>query len=188
VVIKEIRREKTNAKPPFTVFVSVEKPKEGAVNIGNVFKALKEKGYDFSKAMVCCSIRSSVFCCGMIEDFSDFIVSENESLQIEYELLTPKKQSSQIRVRTIREVIAIVAEWRLLYVGKMMEDGKIRRYSLEQAAKLIGIPKKTLEDYFLQIRIGRTNGFNFNKFSEFDIGFLRSFVRVLRTDITIQDS
>jgi len=173
-----------NTKPPFTVFVSIERSKEGTVSTGKVFEALKEKGYDFSKAMVRCTIGSSVVCYGMVEDFSDFIISENESLLIEYKLLTSKKQSSQIRGRTIREVVAIVAEWRSLYSGKTMKDGKIRRHSLSEAAKLIGIPKKTLEDYFLQVRIGRTNGFDFNKYSESNIGLLRSFVRILKTNIT----
>ena len=37
------------------------------------------------------------------------------------------------------------------------------RYSLDKAAELVGVSKKSLDDYLLQIRLGRKYGFNFNE-------------------------
>jgi hypothetical protein len=48
---------------------------------------------------------------------------------------------------------------------------------LEQAANEVGIAKKTLDDYLLQIRCGKKYGFNFNANVEGKIGELRAFVR-----------
>lgn len=46
----------------------------------------------------------------------------------------------------------------------MKEEGsdKVNRLSLEDAALKVGISKKSLDDYLLQIRFGRRYGFNFN--------------------------
>ena len=41
--------------------------------------------------------------------------------------------------------------------------GKIIRYSLEEAANLVGVSKKSLDDYLSQLRKGRKYGFDFNK-------------------------
>ena len=46
--------------------------------------------------------------------------------------------------------------------------------TLEEAAKNIGISKKSLDDYFLQLRNGHLNGFNFNEHKNDKIGILRN--------------
>ena len=51
---------------------------------------------------------------------------------------------------------------------------------LENAASEVGVAKKTLDDYLLQIRIGREAGFDFNEKSDCRIGELREFVKVAR--------
>ena len=48
---------------------------------------------------------------------------------------------------------------------------------LDSAATEIGIVKKTLDDYLLQIRNGKRYGFNFHKQKNNKIGELRSFVK-----------
>ena len=48
---------------------------------------------------------------------------------------------------------------------------------LDKAANKVGIQKKTLDDYLLQIRCGKNYGFDFNKHSNEKIGKLRSFVK-----------
>ena len=48
---------------------------------------------------------------------------------------------------------------------------------LETSATEIGIVKKTLDDYLLQIRNGKRYGFNFHKQKGAKIGELRSFVK-----------
>ena len=46
--------------------------------------------------------------------------------------------------------------------------------TLENAAQKIGISKKSLDDYFLQLRNGQTNRFNFNEHKNDKIGILRN--------------
>jgi hypothetical protein len=53
----------------------------------------------------------------------------------------------------------------------------MKRYSLEEAANKVGISKKSLDDYLLQIRFGRKYGFNFNEHKNDKVGVLRDYVR-----------
>jgi len=69
-----------------------------------------------------------------------------------------------MRERTIEDIIKSVSIWRRLYNGITKEiDGKeaLIRYTLKDAAKKVGIPKKSLDDYLLQIRTGIKYNFNF---------------------------
>jgi hypothetical protein len=69
-------------------------------------------------------------------------------------------------------------KWRQYYTGmKEKEEGPIVRYSLEDAANKVGISKKSLDDYLLQIRFGRRYGFNFNEHKNDKVGVLRDYVR-----------
>ena len=71
--------------------------------------------------------------------------------------------SRNTRERQIRFVIERVSIWRKLYTGVTLNNGKTFRYSLQEAAKLVGISKKSLDDYLLQIRFGKTLKFDFVK-------------------------
>ena len=42
---------------------------------------------------------------------------------------------------------------------------------------MVGISKKSLDDYLLQLRLGRKYGFNFNQNKTKKVGILRSFVK-----------
>lgn len=70
-----------------------------------------------------------------------------------------------------------VTLWRKLYNGVDLGNGEVVRYSLEDAARLVSISKKSLDDYLLQLRFGRMFGFNFLKYQNDNIGQLRKFVR-----------
>ena len=63
-----------------------------------------------------------------------------------------------------------VQKWRNLYLYE--DDGE--KLSLEQAATKVGISKKSLDDYFLQLKNGKINGFNFNEHKNDKIGILRN--------------
>lgn len=65
--------------------------------------------------------------------------------------------------RQIRFVVERVSLWRKLYNGVELGNGETVRYSLEDSAKLVGISKKSLDDYLLQLRFGRMYGFDFLK-------------------------
>lgn len=79
--------------------------------------------------------------------------------------------------RQIRFVVERVSLWRKLYNGVELGNGETVRYSLEDSAKLVGISKKSLDDYLLQLRFGRMYGFDFLKHQCANIGVLRKFVR-----------
>lgn len=51
------------------------------------------------------------------------------------------------------------------------------RYSLEDAAAMVGVSKKSLDDYLLQLRAGRIYGFDFTTHSNDKVGVLRHFVK-----------
>ncbi|CAI2378650.1 unnamed protein product [Moneuplotes crassus] len=86
------------------------------------------------------------------------------------------KGSRRTKERKIGDVIKKVSEWRKLYNGTEIE-GEIVKKSLEEAAKLVNISKKSLDDYLLQLRNGRKYGFNFNEHKDDKIGILRAFNR-----------
>lgn len=69
----------------------------------------------------------------------------------------------------------MVKRWRNLhlYGHKSLN----RRLNLQDAAKLVGISKKSLDDYYCQLRLGEFYNFDFaNKLNE-KMGVLRSYVK-----------
>ena len=67
--------------------------------------------------------------------------------------------------------------WRKLYFGYVNESGQEIKLSLEEAAEKIGISKKSLDDYLIQLRIGKMFGFNFTEHKNDKVGILRAFVK-----------
>ena len=72
------------------------------------------------------------------------------------------RKTRRTKERKIGQVIEKVSTWRRLYNGYYDENKKFIKYSLEDAAKLLNISKKSLDDYLLQLRLGRKFGFDFN--------------------------
>lgn len=52
-----------------------------------------------------------------------------------------------------------------------------RKINLQESAKIVGISKKSLDDYFFQLRMGEKYGFDFTNNMDNKIGLLRSFVK-----------
>ena len=73
------------------------------------------------------------------------------------------RESKRTKERSIEEIIQKVSLWRKLYNGVDLGNGETVRYSLEDSAMLVGISKKSLDDYLLQLRFGRMYGFDFLK-------------------------
>ena len=63
----------------------------------------------------------------------------------------------------------------------LFETGNFVKFSLDDAAKKIDISKKSLDDYLLQLRMGRKFGFDFNKNKDAKVGKLRAFVKEARS-------
>ena len=85
------------------------------------------------------------------------------------------KGSRRTKERKIGEVIQKVQKWRNLYY----KTGE----SLEEAAKKVGISKKSLDDYFLQLKNGKNTGFNFNEHKSDKIGILRNWNKHHKNDM-----
>ena len=88
---------------------------------------------------------------------------------------TPAPSKKKVKERTIREAIEYVNYWRELY-EKVDKNGK-RLYTLETAADKVGLAKKTLDDYYYQLRQAEYYGFDFNHHRDAKIGVLRRFVK-----------
>eukprot|EP00826_Nyctotherus_ovalis_P007831 TRINITY_DN12005_c0_g1_i2.p1 TRINITY_DN12005_c0_g1~~TRINITY_DN12005_c0_g1_i2.p1 ORF type:complete len:233 (+),score=22.65 TRINITY_DN12005_c0_g1_i2:135-833(+) len=80
--------------------------------------------------------------------------------------------------RKISDVIKALFIWRtLVMIGQIDADRKLKRYNRQEAAELVKIPKKTLEDYLLQIKLALCNGFDFNMYCNTRFGVVRDFNR-----------
>jgi len=96
-----------------------------------------------------------------------------------------KNKSKRTKERKIGFVIEKVNTWRKYYNGFQDEQGKYTKYSLDEAARKIGISKKSLDDYLLQLRLGRRFGFDFNSNKNTKVGVLRTFVKEHKNAKTI---
>ena len=84
--------------------------------------------------------------------------------------------TKRTKERSISDIIEKVSLWRKLYNG-VYREGNLVRYSLEDAAAKVGVSKKSLDDYLLQLRFGKKYGFDFQLHRNEKVGVLRSFVK-----------
>jgi len=92
------------------------------------------------------------------------------------------REKKRPKERKISYVINKVMEWRKLYAGIIDNNGQIIKYSLEEAADKVGISKKSLDDYMLQLRLGKKYGFDFQKHKDQKVGILRAFIKNRKKD------
>jgi len=102
-------------------------------------------------------------------------------------ILNDKKSNTNKRTkeRKIGYIIEKVNTWRKYYNGYYDEKGNFTKFSLDEAAKKIDISKKSLDDYLLQLRLGRKYGFDFNLHRNDKVGILRAFVKEHRKKISL---
>ena len=62
------------------------------------------------------------------------------------------------------------------------QDGQkqLQRWSLEDAADKVGVSKKSLDDYLLQLRFGKKYQFDFEKHRQDKVGVLRTSVKTMK--------
>ena len=119
-----------------------------------------------------------VFARGIKGDFYDAEINKMDGM---IEEMTPQEQALQRnKERSIGFVIEKVTQWRKLYNGYYDENQELKRMSLEEAACKVGVSKKSLDDYLSQIRLGRYNGFDFNKNKDEKVGELRKFNKEIK--------
>jgi hypothetical protein len=88
-----------------------------------------------------------------------------------------KAESKRSKERKIGYIIEKVFLWRKLYYGFIDQNGEKIKMTLEEAADQVGISKKSLDDYLIQLRIGRQFGFEFGEHKNDKVGVLRAFVK-----------
>lgn len=91
-------------------------------------------------------------------------------------------EAKRPKFRTISGSLELLISWRHLYNGVYEVDPKtgqrcIYSYSLNEAAQMLGLSKKSLDDYLLQVRHGLKRGFDFERHKNRSIGFLRDFIK-----------
>ena len=95
----------------------------------------------------------------------------------EEEAITTHKASRRTKERKIGYIIEKVSKWRKLYNGIQNTIGDLEKFTLEEASSKVGISKKSLDDYLLQLRFGKRFGFNFQEHKDDKVGVLRAFVK-----------
>lgn len=101
-------------------------------------------------------------------------VGSQEQLEVKSETSSMKKERSKERV--IFEVIEIVKKWREIHMSK----NNFKKISLQEAAKVVGLPKKSLDDYYYQLRLGEKYDFDFKAHLFDRIGVLRTYLKNLK--------
>lgn len=112
----------------------------------------------------------------MNDNKNNQIITENQNAQVIINsiLNTELELQNKSKTRTIGYIIEKVAAWRELYMNP--SDPKTRL----QAAKIVGISKRTLEDYQSLLKIARKNSFDFQKHKSDNVGVLRLFVKKIK--------
>lgn len=187
MLVKELIRE-----------VELARLEDNTVLVSEIIGQLKIKGYPVANSMFTYFSRTTnmfVYCGKEPSTDSNYIpiseckerlilkcrhISSNEAPTEPSPSTTGSKKKNhpkRNKERKISEVIEKVSKWRQLYTGSLGPDGRIEKCSLEEAALKVGIAKKTLDDYLLQLRAGKKYGFNFNAHKESKVGVLRTFVK-----------
>ena len=86
-------------------------------------------------------------------------------------------KNKRAKERKIGYIIKTVYMWRKMYCGFIDDKGKHVKLNLEEAADKIGISKKSLDDYLIQLRMGKMLGFNFNEHKNDKVGVLRTYIK-----------
>ena len=108
---------------------------------------------------------------------AELLEDENENVDEKRSKNYINANSKRAKERKIGDIIKKVYMWRKLYFGYKDKEGNEIKFSLEEAAVKIGISKKSLDDYLIQLRIGKMYGFNFNEHKNDKVGILRAFVK-----------
>ena len=95
-------------------------------------------------------------------------------------ILQMQGESKKTKERKIGYIVEMLARWRKLYNGDYSYKNEPVRLTLDEAADYVGISKKSLDDYLMQIRFGRKFGFNFQNHSNNKVGLLRTYVKKMK--------
>lgn len=115
----------------------------------------------------------------------EFIRHEREQMASSaMEIESRGKTEKRVKERSIQEVIDKVRQWRYLY-ERVDGNGK-KIHTLDSAAREVGIAKKTLDDYYLHLRLAEKHRFDFQANRNAKIGVLRTFVKENQKNIKME--
>jgi len=176
----------------------VESTSEGEIFLNSVITQLKMKGYILNNTMLSyysTELNGFIFC-GVDPTPHSITIPPNEfrderlilRAKVDPETTVDNSESQErdhfkpkkTKKRKIGQIIDKLKIWRSYYNGYVNYYGKLIKLSLYEAAGRVGIPKKSLDDYLLQIKLGKHYGFNFNKHKDDNIGVLRAFIKGAR--------
>jgi len=112
-----------------------------------------------------------------------------DTIQIKHRMVIESKKGANLKEekktkirrgneRGIGEVIDALDKWKQLYTqGRINKMGAYEKYSRYDAAKILKIPKKTLDDYAAQVKVAKNNNFDFQLHCKEKFGILRKFNR-----------
>lgn len=97
--------------------------------------------------------------------------------------LSPKNQRRNVKTPfTIDEIITIVNKWRsLCYEENLLPHSNLK--SKEEAARIVNIKKKSLDDYLMFLRLGISMKFEFQNNGTKNFNFLRKYIKSIRPRI-----
>lgn len=99
---------------------------------------------------------------------------DTENKKTNYYINTKSKRAKE---RTIVEVIKKVYLWVKLLQDIDIGNGRKVKLTALQAANHVRMSKKSLDDYYQHLKLGKSFGFNFNQYMNDKAGVLRGFVK-----------
>jgi len=85
-----------------------------------------------------------------------------------------EQKAKRSKERTIAEVTSKVEIWKKVY-NELKQINAEAKNIAEKAAEYVSIPKKSLDDYLHQLKLGKKYGFKFEKHGRSKIGRLRKY-------------
>ncbi|CAD8091390.1 unnamed protein product [Paramecium sonneborni] len=90
--------------------------------------------------------------------------------------------SKRVKERSIGDAYYRVQQWRYFFRNGIQENGIFKKITLKEAADIVKVPKKTLEDY-IQIFNKVELIINIEEIAEKKMGYLRSFMKKNKSKI-----
>lgn len=109
-----------------------------------------------------------------LELFEEETENQEEGKQIHHYV---NKNCKRAKERKIGDIIKKVYLWKKLYEGITDKKCNHIRLTLQDAAEKADISKKSLDEYYNQLKFGKIFGFDFNKHKNDKVGVLRGFVK-----------
>jgi len=169
--------------------IEIPKLKDGESQLSIIINALKEKGYSFDNSQAV--FQSATVQPGLITEHNipqriTIDIYPKDALPLltstvstaATEEATPKQKKARTRSKEgkIGEIIEKVVIWRSLYNGEAPPPYN-QKYSLEEAAAMVKMSRKSLDDYLLQLRYGKKFQYNFDANKDKGFGELRKYIK-----------